>query len=606
MQVIFFMMILLAGMANSQVGMHGHFGVGEVHSAHTLNHMEFQAGIYNKVYQSPEIFANRQFDYKGETLTVNDFVASSSFLTAVMGIGHNFEVSVGLPYYYDYMSFRTFETSGIGDIRAQMKLRLSRNQYMGPLEFSIMGQGFGGTSSTEDGLVPRDLIYYNNDKTLTPFGRHQIYFRTLGAATLDLEATKWGVPLQWHVNSAYTFPVANYPGVIELSTAMQYDINKFWSISSDIVHKTREDFFATENQFKTEHTVLGANVYFTTNKNVTLSVGIARDLVRNGYEQISDGSTQFFVHPERDMAVRASIHGSLFLVPQDQDQDGIVDKEDACILLPEDRDGFEDSDGCPEFDNDQDGIPDDEDSCPIDREDLDGWQDKDGCPEFDNDLDGIRDDKDKCPGAKEDRDGFEDADGCPDTDNDQDNVSDDMDECPRVPEDRDGYQDGDGCPDLDNDGDRIIDEKDKCPMVAENFNNFEDYDGCPDMIERTQVKEVKKSNRRVLRKVRFKLGTANFTFESFEELDRLADEMLQFPKYHYEIVVHTDNTKDLKNSIILSKNQGLAIRSYLISRGLPGVRLSITPMGSQKPMDSNATPRGRAKNRRVEIIPKTR
>ena len=46
---------------------------------------------------------------------------------------------------------------------------------------------------------------------------------------------------------------------------------------------------------------------------------------------------------------------------------------------PEDRDGFEDDDGCPEPDNDHDGIPDDDDECPDDAEEPGG--DGDGCPD---------------------------------------------------------------------------------------------------------------------------------------------------------------------------------------------------------------------------------
>ena len=55
--------------------------------------------------------------------------------------------------------------------------------------------------------------------------------------------------------------------------------------------------------------------------------------------------------------------------PKDRDGDGIVDPDDACPDEPEDRDGFEDTDGCPEPDNDGDGILDVDDDCPFDSED---------------------------------------------------------------------------------------------------------------------------------------------------------------------------------------------------------------------------------------------
>jgi outer membrane protein OmpA-like peptidoglycan-associated protein len=93
---------------------------------------------------------------------------------------------------------------------------------------------------------------------------------------------------------------------------------------------------------------------------------------------------------------------------KDTDGDGICDDDDACPTQPEDKDGFQDADGCPDPDNDQDGIPDALDKCPNDPEDKDGFQDADGCPDPDNDQDGIPDVRDKCP-----NDPGPPPDGCP-------------------------------------------------------------------------------------------------------------------------------------------------------------------------------------------------
>jgi hypothetical protein len=101
---------------------------------------------------------------------------------------------------------------------------------------------------------------------------------------------------------------------------------------------------------------------------------------------------------------------------RDRDMDGVYDPDDKCPKKPEDRDGFEDADGCPDPDNDQDGIPDAEDTCPLvagqAREDAK----LNGCPSPDKDGDTYDDADDKCPDAAETFDGFEDEDGCPDTD----------------------------------------------------------------------------------------------------------------------------------------------------------------------------------------------
>jgi hypothetical protein len=77
----------------------------------------------------------------------------------------------------------------------------------------------------------------------------------------------------------------------------------------------------------------------------------------------------------------------------DWDGDGVPDARDRCPVDAEDRDGFEDDDGCPDLDDDQDGIPDVDDQCPRAAEDRDGWHDADGCP----------DDEQRFPGARPDR-----------------------------------------------------------------------------------------------------------------------------------------------------------------------------------------------------------
>ena len=65
----------------------------------------------------------------------------------------------------------------------------------------------------------------------------------------------------------------------------------------------------------------------------------------------------------------------------DPDRAWIMGKYDKCSTQPEDFDGSEDMDGCPDPDYDMDGIIDLEDLCPNDPEDKDGAKDTDGCPD---------------------------------------------------------------------------------------------------------------------------------------------------------------------------------------------------------------------------------
>ncbi len=77
--------------------------------------------------------------------------------------------------------------------------------------------------------------------------------------------------------------------------------------------------------------------------------------------------------------------------PVDTDKDGVVDSADKCPTQPEDKDGFEDADGCPELDNDGDSIADAQDLCP----NAAGAAALKGCPDLDKD--GVADRDDQCP-----------------------------------------------------------------------------------------------------------------------------------------------------------------------------------------------------------------
>lgn len=67
--------------------------------------------------------------------------------------------------------------------------------------------------------------------------------------------------------------------------------------------------------------------------------------------------------------------------PADPDGDGLLAFADRCPSVPEDVDGFQDDDGCPELDNDNDGLRDRIDHCPDVPELVNGALDWDGCPD---------------------------------------------------------------------------------------------------------------------------------------------------------------------------------------------------------------------------------
>ncbi len=285
----------------------------------------------------------------------------------------------------------------------------------------------------------------------------------------------------------------------------------------------------------------------------------------------------------------------------DRDGDGLKDDVDKCPDEPEDFDGFQDADGCPDPDNDNDGIPDVNDRCINEPEDRDGDQDADGCPEGndgDRDGDGILDSKDKCPDEPEDRDGFQDHDGCPDPDNDKDGIPDKRDACPNDPEDKDNFEDADGCPDPDNDRDGIPDVKDKCPNEPETYNGFEDEDGCPDKGSVI----ISENNIIILDKIKFKTASAEILPESNKILDAVATTITHHPEFVLmEVAGHADERASDEYNLKLTQDRVNSVMAALIQRGVDRSRLRSKGYGEYCPEDPGHNEVAWEKNRRVEF-----
>jgi hypothetical protein len=210
----------------------------------------------------------------------------------------------------------------------------------------------------------------------------------------------------------------------------------------------------------------------------------------------------------------------------------------------------------------------------------------------DRDMDGIPDAMDKCPDQAEDFDGYEDTDGCPDPDNDGDGILDVNDKCPNQAEDFDGYQDEDGCPDVDNDGDGILDVDDKCPNAKETFNGYQDTDGCPDEAPLYFP----------MAWINFKFGTSEIVgADPIPVLEEVARIMNEHPDVQVEIDGHTDNIGSDDANMALGLKRAQSVKQYLVNKGISGDRLITKSFGESKPIDTNDTELGRARNRRIEF-----
>lgn len=251
----------------------------------------------------------------------------------------------------------------------------------------------------------------------------------------------------------------------------------------------------------------------------------------------------------------------------DRDGDGIVNAIDGCPDEPEDLDGVDDDDGCPDFDDqdsDGDGIANKIDACPKEKEDADGFQDDDGCPDKDNDGDGIADGLDNCPNDAEDADGIDDDDGCPDCDDDKDGVP----ECPKA--------------------------LDKCPGQA-----GPPPDGCP---LKYNLVVVTKDKIELKQTVYFDTNKTKIKRVSFALLDEVALALKDNPSIVVRIEGHTDSQGSDAKNMKLSQGRADAIRIYLMGKGIAAERMTSVGFGETQPIADNRYPAGRAQNRRVEFV----
>jgi outer membrane protein OmpA-like peptidoglycan-associated protein len=106
----------------------------------------------------------------------------------------------------------------------------------------------------------------------------------------------------------------------------------------------------------------------------------------------------------------------------------------------------------------------------------------------------------------------------------------------------------------------------------------------------------------VLRGVNFEEARAILLPESRAVLDVVAQSLVANPEVRVEIAGHTDSRSPAEYNLWLSEKRANAVRDYLIAEGVAPDRLVARGYGFTRPIATNATAAGRARNRRVELI----
>lgn len=228
-------------------------------------------------------------------------------------------------------------------------------------------------------------------------------------------------------------------------------------------------------------------------------------------------------------------------------------------------------------DVDDDGVSDGDDACPT----LKGTAKYRGCPIPDTDNDGLNDEQDQCPSAE----GIAKYKGCPVPDTDKDGINDEQDKCPTTK----GLGRYEGCPIPDTDKDGVNDEEDKCPTIAGIAANK----GCADLQPLVDAATAK---------LKFATGSNQLTKQQTNPLNALIQLMAENTTIQLLINGHTDNTGSLKINEKLSLSRAKVVMNYLIKKGISGSRLTAKGFAYSMPIADNSTAKGRATNRRVEMV----
>ncbi len=529
------------------------FGYGVTHSATTLGHLQLGVGLWGNYSNDPVVLVWEGDRVLSDTEDGDGIIDDRAMVDLQLGIGISpyFSLSIDAPAVVWQEGFepssadnpnRSSElvATGFSDLRVVPKLALiDLDKY--PVGLALLAEvdvpgNYGGSFLSEEELAATPMIALElADKSVR---RREYVFRASGNAGFRVREIARFRDLIIHNEFQYRGAIAIHP-----AAPVEFGGEIVGSIGGPRpAHRATEVLPFVK--------VIADNlVVVTSGAGFGLSPGLGA--------------------PDYRVFLGATLAPSFDPASLDADKDGIANKFDVCMHDPEDQDGYQDDDGCPEADNDKDGVLDSEDRCPVDAEDDDGYRDHDGCPDVDNDKDGLLDVADRCPDD---------------------------------PESFNEYQDDDGCPDevpvYDTDGDGYLDDVDRCPYDPEDFDGDQDEDGCPDQEVYIEADRIKIND-----VILFEYNKAIIQQVSYGLCDDIAAIILARPDLlKIRIEGHTDADGSDTYNLRLSQSRAEAVRDYLVGKGVAAERLDPVGFGEMRPIADNTTDEGKQANRRVEFI----
>jgi OOP family OmpA-OmpF porin len=103
------------------------------------------------------------------------------------------------------------------------------------------------------------------------------------------------------------------------------------------------------------------------------------------------------------------------------------------------------------------------------------------------------------------------------------------------------------------------------------------------------------------RSIYFEPNSAKMSLDSRAIVEEVADFMRAYENTVIDIEGNTDSTGSRALNTKLSWDRAEAVKQYLVAKGYPAERMRTVGRGPDSPIETNATPEGREKNRRTDI-----
>jgi OOP family OmpA-OmpF porin len=138
-------------------------------------------------------------------------------------------------------------------------------------------------------------------------------------------------------------------------------------------------------------------------------------------------------------------------------------------------------------------------------------------------------------------------------------------------------------------------------VLSKLSGDFDSHYGIKQHLRISVSKQKILDNTLADRTVQFESGSANLTAAGRAVLDDMAATIKKLHDPFINVVGNTDNVGSRQANIELSLARASAVKDYLVGKGIPAARLSVSGMGPDNPIASNDTAAGRARNRRIDF-----